>query len=213
MRKAPQRGAFLMEQRGESKDQLQLSGGQLRGGILAAATVIFAAGKNANDSPHPGRVDQPASPPRFSRQQSALMGRFSHGAKRGIERSVATVRWTVARGHIGRRNHNFCRRQKCKRFRVRTAPGVIWRRRRHQIDRRCCSSFSGANPLRWASRRFLPIIVVCKFADHGAANAGRLRGASSLAPSGASLTQNAQSPFRKTGTVPASVSASMFRPA
>ena len=41
-----------------------------------------------------------------------------------------------------------------QRRRVRTAPRVIWRRRHRQIDRRRCSSFSGSNPLRWASIRF-----------------------------------------------------------
>jgi hypothetical protein len=30
----------------------------------------------------------------------------------------------------------------------------MWRRRRHHIDRWCSSSFSGSNPLRWASIRF-----------------------------------------------------------
>ena len=40
--------------------------------------------------------------------------------------------------------------------RARTAPGVIWRRKHRQIDRRRCSSFSGSNPLRWASIRVPP---------------------------------------------------------
>ena len=38
------------------------------------------------------------------------------GSVRGIERSNARRRWRLARRHIGRRNHNFCRRQKCRRF-------------------------------------------------------------------------------------------------
>ena len=35
---------------GDSKDQLQPSGGRLRAVVLDGATLIFAAGKNANES-------------------------------------------------------------------------------------------------------------------------------------------------------------------
>ena len=77
-----------------------------------------------------------------------------HKKRKGLEISVARRRGRLARRYNERRNYTFLPMAETKRVRVRTTPRVICRHERRQIDRRCCSSFSGANPLCWALHRF-----------------------------------------------------------
>jgi len=113
----------------DSKDQLQGAGGALRAAISGGATLHFCQRQKCSES-------------------------LPVDTQKGFNRRRRRPARTVGCRHAGRRNRTFLPMAETKRVRVRTTPRVICRHERRQIDRRCCSSFSGANPLCWALHRF-----------------------------------------------------------